>query len=82
LLVAATGFRIVEQETSRTVNKQATLNVALRPATVASNVTANAVPVLLQSDDAMLGTDVGSKYLVQIPWRSVIPLLWPRSPVG
>ena len=34
---------------------------------VASNVTVNAVPVLLESDDATLGTDVGSKYLVQIP---------------
>jgi hypothetical protein len=34
---------------------------------VASNVTVSAVPVLLESDDATLGTDVGSKYLLQIP---------------
>ncbi len=68
MLVAATGFGTVEQESiTLTVNQQATLNVTLRPATVASNVTVNAVPVLLESDDATLGTDVGSKYLIQIP---------------
>jgi hypothetical protein len=58
----------VEQDNiTLTVNQQATLNVTLHPAAVASNVTVSAVPVLLESDDATLGTDVGSKYLLQIP---------------
>jgi hypothetical protein len=68
MLVDATGFGRVEQENiALTVNQQATLNVTLRPATVASNITVTAVPVLLEADDATLGTDVGSKYLIQIP---------------
>lgn len=68
MLVQAPGFGAVEQDNiALTVNQQATLNITLHPATVASNVTVSAVPVLLDSDDATLGTDVGSKYLVQIP---------------
>ena len=68
MLVEASGFGRVEQDNiTLTVNQQATLNVTLRPAAVASNVTVTAVPVLLESDDATLGTDVGSKYLLQIP---------------
>ncbi len=68
MLVNATGFGRVEQDNiALTVNQQATLNVTLRPATVASDVIVTAVPVLLEADDATLGTDVGSKYLTQIP---------------
>ena len=68
MLVEASGFGRVEQDNiTLTVNQQATLNVTLRPAAVASNVTVTAVPVLLETDDATLGTDVGSKYLLQIP---------------
>jgi len=68
MLVEATGFGGVEQDNiALTVNQQATLNATLRPAAVSSNVTVSAVPVLLEADDATLGTDVGSKYLVQIP---------------
>jgi hypothetical protein len=68
MLVEASGFGRVEQDNiALTVNQQATLNVTLRPATVASKITVTAVPVLLESDDATLGTDVGSKYLLQIP---------------
>jgi hypothetical protein len=74
MLVVASGFGTVEQDNiALTVNQQATLNVTLRPATVASNVTVNAVPVLLDSDDATLGTDVGSKYLLQIPMANRDP---------
>ena len=68
MLVVAGGFGPVEQDNIvLTVNQQATLNVTLRPATVSSSVSVSAVPVLLDSEDATLGTDVGSKYLVQIP---------------
>ena len=68
MLIKAPGFGTVEQDNiALTVNQQATLNVTLHPATVTSDVTVSAVPVLLDSDDATLGTDVGSKYLVQIP---------------
>ncbi len=68
MLIKAPGFGTVEQDNiALTVNQQATLNVTLHPATVTSDVTVSAVPVLLESDDATLGTDVGSKYLIQIP---------------
>ena len=68
MLVEASGFGKLEQDNiSLTVNQQATLNVTLRPAAVASNITVSAVPVLLEANDATLGTDVGSKYLLQIP---------------
>jgi hypothetical protein len=68
MLIQAPGFGTLEQDNiALTVNQQATLNVTLHPATVSSNVTVNAVPVLLEADDATLGTDVGSKYLTEIP---------------
>jgi hypothetical protein len=68
MLTETGGFGAVEQDNiTLSVNQEATLNVTLRPATVTSSVTVKAVPVLLDSEDATLGTDVGSKYLVQIP---------------
>ena len=68
MLVEANGFGAVEQDgITLAVNQQATLNITLRPATVTANVTVSAVPVLLDSENATLGTDVGSKYLLQIP---------------
>lgn len=68
MLIEANGFGAVENDNIvLTVDQQATLNVTLRPATVTSNVTVSAVPILLDSENATLGTDVGSKYLVQIP---------------
>jgi Carboxypeptidase regulatory-like domain len=71
MLVEADGFGATEQDNiTLTVNQQATLNTTLRLATVSSNVTVSAVPVLLEADDATLGTDVGSKYLVQIPLQN------------
>ena len=71
MLVEADGFGATEQDSiTLTVNQQATLNTTLHPATVSSNVTVSAVPVLLDADDATLGTDVGSKYLVQIPLQN------------
>jgi Carboxypeptidase regulatory-like domain/TonB dependent receptor len=76
MLVEAVGFGGVEQDNiALTVNQQATLNATLHPAAVSSNVTVSAVPVLLEADDATLGTDVGSKYLVQIPLTN-------RNPFG
>lgn len=68
MLIEAKGFGALQEENIvLTVNQQATLNSTLRPATVTSNVTVTAVPVLLDSENATLGTDVGTKYLVQIP---------------
>lgn len=68
MLIEAPGFGPVEQDNIMlTVNQQATLNITLRPASVTASVTVSAVPVLLDSENATLGTDVGSKYLVQIP---------------
>jgi hypothetical protein len=61
------GFGTVEQDNIiLTVNQQAMLNVMLEPA-ASTSVTVHAIPVLPDSDDATLGTDVSSKYSVQIP---------------
>ncbi|WP_446742640.1 TonB-dependent receptor domain-containing protein [Silvibacterium acidisoli] len=68
MLIEAPGFGPVEQDNIvLTVNQQASLNVTLRPASVSTSVSVSAVPVLLDADDATLGTDVGSKYLTEIP---------------
>jgi hypothetical protein len=68
MLIVAKGFGTVEQDgIVLTVNQKATLNTTLRPASASTEVTVNAIPVLLDSEDATLGTDVSSKYLVQIP---------------
>jgi hypothetical protein len=68
MLIEAKGFGSVEQNNIvLTVNQEAALNLTLKPAATTTSVTVNAVPVLLDSQDATLGTDVGSKYLVQIP---------------
>ncbi len=68
MVVEATGFGTVEQDNIvLTVNQKATLNTTLHPAADSTNITVHAIPVLLDSEDATLGTDVSSKYLVQIP---------------
>ncbi|HEX5235824.1 MAG TPA: TonB-dependent receptor [Silvibacterium sp.] len=68
MLVSAAGFGTVEQDNiSLTVNQKATLNTTLTLAAAAETVTVHAIPVLLDAEDATLGTDVSSKYLVQIP---------------
>ncbi len=68
LVVSAKGFGTVEQENIvLTVNQKATLNTTLNPAGVSTSITVHSIPVLLDTQDATLGTDVGSKYLVQIP---------------
>ncbi|MGB7549504.1 MAG: TonB-dependent receptor [Terracidiphilus sp.] len=68
MLVEANGFGTVEQDNIvLTVNQQATLNTLMKPASASTSVTVHSIPVLLDSQDAMLGTDVSSKYLLQIP---------------
>ena len=68
MVIAAKGFGTVEQDNIvLTVNQQATLNTTLKPAAESTSVTVHAIPVLLDSEDATLGTDVDSKYLEQIP---------------
>ena len=68
MLVSMKGFGTVEQDNiALTVNQQATLNVTLAPAAASTSVTVHAMPVLLNTEDATLGTDVDSKYLTQIP---------------
>ncbi len=71
MVIEAKGFGTVEQDRIvLTVNQKATLNTTLKPASAATNVVVHAIPVLLDSEDATLGTDVNSTYLVQIPLMS------------
>jgi hypothetical protein len=74
MLIEAPGFGPVEKSgISLTVNQQTTLNVTLTPAGANASVTVESVPVLLDSDNAVLGTDIGTKYLTQIPLENRDP---------
>ncbi len=74
MLVEATGFGPVEKPgIILTVNQQTTLNVTLAPAAANASVTVQSVPVLLDADNATLGTDIGEKYLTQIPLENRDP---------
>ncbi len=74
MLIESAGFGPVEKAgIALTVNQQTTLNVTLAPAGTSASVTVEAVPVLLDSDNATLGTDVGEKYLTQIPLQNRDP---------
>lgn len=73
LLVSAPSFGAVQKTgVSLTVNQQATLNVTLS-ASSETSVTVEAVPVLLDADDATLGADIGSQYLTQLPLQNRDP---------
>jgi hypothetical protein len=68
MLIESSGFGAVEKTgITLTVNQQTTLNVALNPSNQQTTVTVQAVPVLLDSDNATLGADIGSQYLTQVP---------------
>ncbi len=74
MLVESQGFGPVEKAgIALAVNQQTTLNVTLMPATANQSVTVESVPVLLDSDNATLGTDVGTKYLTQVPLENRDP---------
>ena len=74
MLIEASGFGTVEKSgIALTVNQQTTLNVTLSPAGASTSVTVESVPVLLDSDNAVLGTDIGTKYLTQIPLENRDP---------
>src|SRR6202050_423367 len=74
MLVESNGFGPVEKAgIALDVNQQTTLNVTLKPAAANASVTVEATPVLLDADNATLGTDVGTKYLTQIPLENRDP---------
>ena len=74
MLIEAAGFGSVEKSgISLTVNQQTTINVTLAPARANTSVTVESVPVLLDSDNAVLGTDIGTKYLTQVPLENRDP---------
>ncbi len=58
---------IVKPGITLTVNQQTTLDVVMNPASQKSTVTVQAIPVLLDSGTATLGTDIPSEYLTQVP---------------
>ena len=68
MLIEAPGFGpVAKPGIVLAVNQQTTLNVTLVPAAANTSVTVESVPVLLDSDNATLGTDISEKYLTQIP---------------
>ena len=74
ILVEAAGFGTVEKSgITLTVNQQTTLDITLAPAKATQSVTVESVPVLLDSDNATLGTDIGTNYLTQIPLENRDP---------
>ncbi len=74
MLIQAPGFGPVERPgIILTVNQQTTLDATLVPAAANTNVTVQSVPVLLDADNATLGTDIGEKYLTQIPLENRDP---------
>ena len=74
MLIEAPGFGPVEKPgIVLAVNQQTTLNVTLAPAAANTSVTVQSVPVLLDADNATLGTDIGEKYLTQIPLENRDP---------
>ena len=74
MLIESPGFGSVEKAgIALTVNQQTTLNVTLAPAAANQSVTVQGVAVLLDSDNATLGTDVGTKYLTQVPLENRDP---------
>jgi hypothetical protein len=74
MLIEAPGFgSVVKPGIVLAVNQQTTLNVTLVPAGTSTNVTVESVPVLLDSDNATLGTDIGEKYLTQVPLENRDP---------
>ena len=74
MLIEAPGFGPVEKPgIVLAVNQQTTLNVTLAPAGANTSVTVESVPVLLDADNATLGTDIGEKYLTQIPLENRDP---------
>src|ERR1700728_1908311 len=74
MLIESSGFGPVEKAgIVLDANQQTALNVTLAPAAANSSVTVQSVPVLLDSDNAALGTDVGTKYLTQVPLENRDP---------
>jgi hypothetical protein len=74
MLIEAPGFGSVEKPgIVLVVNQQTTLNVTLVPAAANTSVTVESVPVLLDADNATLGSDIGEKYLTQIPLENRDP---------
>ncbi len=72
--IEASGFGPVEKSgITLTVNQQTTLNVTLAPASANASVTVESVPVLLDSDNATLGADIGATYLTQVPLENRDP---------
>jgi hypothetical protein len=74
MLVESAGFGPVEKAgIALDANQQTTLNVTLAPAAANASVTVEGTPVLLDADNATLGTDVGTKYLTQVPLENRDP---------
>jgi len=68
LRVEATNFASVERKNLvLAVNQSASLNVTLNPGSVSASVTVTTQPLLLDTANASLGTDVTNEYVRDIP---------------
>jgi len=74
MLINSPGFGPVEKiGITLTVNQQTILNAVMKPVSQKTSVTVEAIPVLLDSGTATLGTDIPSEQLTQIPLENRDP---------
>lgn len=74
MLIDSPGFGPVEKTgITLTVNQHTILNVAMKPVSQKTTVTVEAIPVLLDSGTATLGTDIPAAQLTQIPLENRDP---------
>lgn len=74
MLIDSPGFGPVEKTgITLTVNEHTILNVTMKPVSQKTSVTVEAIPVLLDSGTATLGTDIPEKQLTQIPLENRDP---------
>ena len=70
LSISASNFATVTNVLTLTVNQQTSLNITLVPASQVANVTVQAIPEMLDTSSATLGTDIPASVIAQLPLPS------------
>jgi hypothetical protein len=70
LSISAPNFATVTNVLTLTVNQQTSLNITLVPASQVANVTVQAIPEMLDTSSATLGTDIPASVIAQLPLPS------------